>query len=113
MCTNYCWSKRFRLKKGKSTFIAERKQFPLILGHAVTVHKSHRSTLAYMQGDLNRSTGKKAAIGKNYQQPISEGRFYTLFSCAKSCDQVLLLNFEPDDINVNESALDEMVRMRN
>ena len=103
MCTNYCWSKRFRLKKGKSTFIAERKQFPLILGHAVTVHKSHRSTLAYMQGDLNRSTGKKAAIGKNYQQP----------SCAKSCDQVLLLNFEPDDINVNESALDEMVRMRN
>ena len=33
-------AKRFPLKKGKSTVIAERKQFPLILGHAITLHKS-------------------------------------------------------------------------
>ena len=46
-------AKRFPLKKGKSTVIAERKQFLLILGHAITVHKSQGSTLAYMQGDLN------------------------------------------------------------
>ena len=31
---------RFSLKKGKSTVIAERKQFSLILVHAITVHKS-------------------------------------------------------------------------
>ena len=33
-------TKRFPLKKGKSTVISERKQFPLILGHAITVRKS-------------------------------------------------------------------------
>ena len=60
-------TKRFPLKKGKSTAIAERKQFPLILGHEITVHKAQRSTLAYMQSDLNRSTGKKTATWKNYQ----------------------------------------------
>ena len=106
-------AKKSPLKKGKSTVIAERRQFLLILGHAITVHKSQGSTLAYMQGDLNQSTGKKAATGKSYQQPISQGQFYTLLSRAKSRDKVLLLNFEPENIKVNESALDEMVRMRN
>ena len=33
-------AKRFALKKGKSTVIAERKQFLLILRHAITVDKS-------------------------------------------------------------------------
>ena len=46
-------AKRFPLKKGKSAVITERKQFLLILGHAVTVHKLQGSTLAYMQGDLD------------------------------------------------------------
>ena len=41
-------AKRFQLKKGKSTAIADRKQFPLILGDAITIHKSHGSSLAYM-----------------------------------------------------------------
>ena len=110
-------AKRFPLKKGKSTVIAERKQFPLIFGLAITVHKSQGSTLAYSQDDLNRSTGKKTATGNNnyyyYWQPISQGQFYTLLFRTKSRDQLLLLNFEPEDIKVNESALDEMVRMRN
>ena len=101
------------MKKEKSIVIAESKQFPLIIGHANTVHKSQGSTLAYMQSDLNRSTGKTTATGKSYQQPMSQVQFYTLLSSAKSCDKVLLLNFEPKDIKVNESALDEMVRMRN
>ena len=66
------------MKKGKSTVIAKRKRFPLLLGHTITVHKSPGSTLAYMQGDLNQSTGKKTATGKNYHQPISQGHFYSL-----------------------------------
>ena len=39
---------------------------------------------------------------------LSRGQFYTLLFHAKSCDKVLLLNFEPED--VNESALEEMFR---
>ena len=93
--------------KGKNTVIAERKQFQLMLDYVITVHKS------YMQGDLNQSTGDKTATRKNYKQPISQGQFYTLPSRTKSHDKVLLLNFEPEDIKVNESALDEMFRMRN
>ena len=46
-------AKRFPLKKGKSTVIAERKQFLLIIDHAITIHKSQGNTLTYMRGDLN------------------------------------------------------------
>ena len=45
--------KRFPLKNGKSNVISEKKSFLLILGHAVTIHKSQGSTLVCMQGDLN------------------------------------------------------------
>ena len=106
-------AKKFPLKKGKSTVIAERKQFPLTLGHTITVHRSQGTTQAYMQGDFNRSTDKKTATGKNYKQPVSQDQFYTLLSCAKSRDQVLLLNVEPKDIKLMESAVEEMVWMRN
>ena len=41
------------------------------------------------------------------------GQFYNLLSYAKSCDKVSLLNFEPEDIKVNQLDLDEMVWMRN
>ena len=122
---NIARAKRFPLKKGKSSVITERKQFsstisvntfrqqfPSTLGHAITVHKSQGSTPAYMQGDLNRYTIKKTERGKDNQQPISHGEFCTLLSRAKSRDRVLLLNFEPEDIKVNESALEEMVRLR-
>ena len=105
-------AKKFPLKKGKITVIAERKQFPLILGHAITVHEFQGSTLNYMKGDLSRSTGKKTATGKTYQQPISQGQLYTLLSRVTCRDKVLLLNFDPELIKVNESALAEMVRMR-
>ena len=69
--------------------------------------------MGYMQGDLNQSIGKKTAIGKNYQQLTSQSQFYTLLSCAKSRDKIFLLNFEPDEIKVNGSALEEMSQMRN
>ena len=65
-----------------------------------------------MKGDLSRSTGKKTATGKTYQQPISQGQLYTLLSRVTCRDKVLLLNFDPELIKVSESALAEMVRMR-
>ena len=54
-----------------------------------------------MQGDLNQSIGKRTETGKN---PIHQGQFYTLFSHAKSRNKVSWLNFEPEDIKVNEPA---------
>ena len=76
-------AKRFPLKKRKSTITADRKQFPLILGHAITVHKSERNTLTYMQGDLNPSICKKTATGKNDQQCISQVSFIPYFPMPK------------------------------
>ena len=101
---------KFPLKKGKGTVIPARKHFPLILGHAITVHKFQGSTLNYMNDDLSWSTGKKTATGKTYQQPISQCQFYTLISCAKSCDNALFWHFDPEQIKVNESALEELIQ---
>ena len=109
--TNYCQNKEFLLKRGNNTVIAERKQFPLIFSHAITAHKSQGSTLDYMQGNLNWSTGKKTAVGKSYQQRMSQGQFYILLYCAKSRNKFLLLNFDVDDIKVNESTLEKIVPM--
>ena len=50
------------------------------------------------------STGKKTARGKNYQQPISWSILHLYFPVPK--DKVLSLTFDPDDIKVNESALE-------
>ena len=38
--------------------------------------------------------------------------FYTLLSRAKNHDKILLLNFDPEYIKVNESGLKEMVEIR-
>ena len=90
-------TKKFPFKKGESTIIAERKQFPLILDYAITVHKSQRSTLSHVKGDLSRSKGKKTATSKN-QQSIFQGQFYIFLSQFKSRGKVLLLNFDPEHI---------------
>ena len=60
-------TKKFHLKKGKITIIAERRQLPLILGRVITVYKSQGRALNYMKGDLSQYTGKKTATGKTYQ----------------------------------------------
>ena len=86
---------------------AARKQFPLIVAYAITVHKAQGSTLPYMSGDLDQtSKGKNPA-------PMSKGMLYTLLSRAKSRDKLQLLNFDKDrHIKTNTRALDEMNRMR-
>ena len=80
-------AKRFPLKKEKSTVIAERKKFSSIIGHAITVRKSQGITLAYMQGDLNRSTGKKIDPNCKTEELsityISGSILYLTFPCQK------------------------------
>ena len=100
--------KTFPYSKGKTMITVERTQFPGILAHSITVHKSQGSTLEYMIGDQDRTTRNNS----NYKVPIWEGLFYTLLSRGRRRDRIKLLNFEPNHIKVNSSALEEMERMR-
>ena len=85
----------------------ERKQFPLVLAHALTIHKSQGSTYTYMTGDMDHTirSGKGTC-------PIISGMFYTLLSRAKTSDKVKILNFNIDCIKVSEIVKKEMERLR-
>ena len=75
-------SKKFPLKKGKSTVIAERKQFPSILGHASTVHKFQGSTLTYMQGDLKSIYWQENCNWEELSTAYTSGSIlYLTFTC--------------------------------
>ena len=100
--------KEFQYKNKKGTKIrAERKQFPLVLAHAITIHKSQGSTLEYMTGDMDQTTGKG-----NRKAPVSAGMFYTLLSRARSRDKLKILNFKESHIKVSQAVVQEMERMR-
>ena len=100
--------KCFPYKQNRTTIIVERKQFPLILAHAITIHKSQGSTLEYMRGDLNQTSGNETRSA-----PIGQGMLYTLFSRAKSRNKLKLFNFKENQIGVNKYAVAEMEQLRN
>ena len=100
--------KCFPYKQNRTTIIVERKQFPLILAHAITIHKSQGSTLEYMRGDLNQTSRNETC-----SVPIGQGMLYTLLSRAKSRNKLKLLNFKESQIRVNKYAVAEMERLRN
>ena len=85
-----------------------RKQFPFILAHGITTHKSQGSTFDYFLADLDRTPapGKK----KNYN--VTEGLFYTMISRGKESKKIKLNNFDENCIKVNKSAVIEMERLR-
>ena len=105
----------FPFKKGNTSITVQRKQFPGILAHGITIHKSQGSTLEYMEVDLDRTTQNKrpSKSGHLYLTPIGPGQVYTALSRAQSRDQIRLSNFQPEHIKVNQLAVDEMLRMRN
>ena len=99
----------FSYRHKKSNVTIERKQFPLILAEAMTVHKAQGSGFDYMLAgkDQTSKTGKKG------RAPINPGMMYTLLSRAKCRNHLKLLNFiGRSQIKVNKAALDEMRRMR-
>ena len=97
----------FEYGRGRKNLYAERKQFPLVLAHALTIHKSQGSTLEYMTADLDRTTKTGKGI-----VPIESGQFYTSLSRATSRDRVKLDNFEECVIKVSKIVKSEMARMR-
>ena len=98
---------RSSFKRSKSLIVAERKQFPLVLAHAVTIHKFQGSTIGYMTGNLDR-----ASRNKNRSDPVFDGMLYTMLSWAKSRDQLKVLNIFENQIKVNNDAVVEMERMK-
>ena len=100
--------KTFPYSHKNRTITVQRKQFPLKLAFAITIHNSQGSSLEYMTADFDRTskTGKVDCV------PVNPGAFYTALSRAKSRDKVQMKIFCPDHIKVNTLALDEMKRMR-
>ena len=83
---------RYRNKAG----CMERKQYPLVIAYAITIHKSQGSTLEFIVGDLNCATDK----GPN-AAPVNRGQVYALLSLATSRGKIKLINFEPKHIKCN------------
>ena len=96
-------------KRFDNSIQCERKQFPLLLAHATTVHKTQGRTLDYLTGDLDNST-------RNPNRKISKhfltGLVYTLLSRVRRRDTIRIQNFHKDLIVHNEEALKEMERLR-
>ena len=98
----------FSLRRTKSTILVTRRQFPLILAHAITIHKSQSATYKYMVADFDRATRNEKV--KLVVQP---GHAYTALSRGEDRDRIVLKNFAPSNIKVNKNALKEMERLRN
>jgi hypothetical protein len=85
-----------------------RKQFPFILAHGMTAHKSQGCTIDYFVADLDRTP----APGKKKNYSITEGMFYTMLSRGKESEHIKLDNFDEECIKVNKKAVIEMERLR-
>ena len=85
-----------------------RNQFPFILAHGMTTHKSQGSTIDYFIADLDRTP----APGKKKNYSVTEGMFYTMLSRGKERNNIKLCNFDEKCIRVNKGALKEMERLR-
>ena len=99
----------FNYRHKKSTVEVVRKQFPLVIAEAITVHKAQGSGFDYMLADLDQTSKS----GKADRAPINPGMVYTLLSRAKCRSHLKLLNFKGrSQIKINKAALDEVKRMR-
>ena len=65
-----------------------------------------------MKEDLSQSTGKETAFLTPINNQYLRVNSILFFSLQKSRDKVLSLDFDPEQIKVNESALEKMVRMK-
>ena len=81
----------------------QRKQFPGILAHAITIHKSQGSTFNHMYGYVGNT---KNGFEK------TPGMCYTMISRAKSRSTIKLNGFNRSMLTKNSSALKEMERMK-
>ena len=65
-----------------------------------------------MKGDLSESTGRESVFLTLINNQYLRFNSILFFSLQKSCYKILLLDFDPEQTKVNESALEKMVRIR-
>ena len=75
----------FEVNQGNHKYV--RKQFPMILGYAVTTHKSQGSSLAEVIIDFDSEDAKKKSF-------IIAGTFYVAITRASKAENVFLKNFK-------------------
>ena len=94
-----------KIEKVKSRFIVfknvyvYRKQFPLILAYAVTIHKCQGVSLDCAIVDLS-------------DEVFTDGMAYVALSRVRSLDGLFLTAFDPQSISVSVSSLEEVNRLR-
>lgn len=71
--------------------LASRRQVPLILAWAVTIHKSQGQTIQKVRADVS--------------EVFESGQLYTALSRAVSVDTLQVIGFDPDRVKVDEISL--------
>ena len=74
----------------QKTVSVTRRQFPLILAWAVTIHKVQGMTMDKIVVDMSRDKG-----------PFSEGQAYVAFSRVCTCEGLHLINYDHHQIRAS------------
>ena len=86
-----------------------RTHYPLVVAHALTIHKSQGGTFDYIEANFDLST---ASANPSKKTPVNAGQCYTALSRGKTSEGTKLVNFHEDVIKVNARALLELARMK-
>ena len=99
-----------RDKRDKTSCISlTRKQYPLQVAYALTIHKSQGSQFDHIVLDFNRAnpeTGREMSS-------VPNGSAYTGLSRATTSEGIVVKNFSPNCIRVSEEIKKEYHRLRN
>lgn len=82
------WEIKKRNQYGKFNIIASRTQIPLTIAYAISVHKSQGMSIDYVEADS--------------KDVFANGQFYVMLSRAKTKEGLLVKNFRPEYIMVDE-----------
>ena len=93
----------FEVNQGNHKYV--RKQFPMILGYAVTTHKSQGSSLVEVIIDFDSENQEKKPF-------IIAGTFYVAITRASKAENVFLKSFKRSFIKSNHSVARKMDTMR-
>jgi ATP-dependent DNA helicase PIF1 len=88
----YKWEIKKRLDNGNFSTIATRKQVPLVLAYALSIHKSQGLTLDKLETDLH--------------DIFANGQLYVALSRASTKEGLTIKNFKPEYIKINSKVLD-------